>query len=107
MVYSFPKGSPVSTPTTAFVPAPSTAPDDAPAPVPVRTPLPSALAGTTAVLVGGSSGIGLAAGVLLRTVGARVVLVARDPERLRAAADRLRAVPGPAPHPAEDPVVEV
>jgi NAD(P)-dependent dehydrogenase (short-subunit alcohol dehydrogenase family) len=68
------------------------------APVPVRTPLPSALSGTTAVLVGGSSGIGLAAGVLLRSVGARVVLVGRDPDRLAAAVSRLRAV-----NPAEDP----
>jgi NAD(P)-dependent dehydrogenase (short-subunit alcohol dehydrogenase family) len=45
------------------------------------------------VLVGGTSGIGLAAAVLLRTVGARVVLVGRDPERLRSAAARVRAVP--------------
>ncbi|MFI0943222.1 SDR family NAD(P)-dependent oxidoreductase [Streptomyces sp. NPDC021020] len=72
------------------------------APIPIRTPLPSALAGTTAVLVGGTSGIGLAAGVLLRTVGARVVLVGRDPGRLRGAAARVRetavaarGIPGP------------
>lgn len=65
------------------------------APIPTTTPLPSALAGTTAVLVGGTSGIGLAAAVLLRTVGARVVLVGRDPARLRSAAARVRAVPPP------------
>ncbi|MER7840984.1 SDR family oxidoreductase [Streptomyces sp. NPDC096040] len=59
-------------------------------PVPVRSPLPSALSGTTAVLVGASSGIGLAAGVLLRSVGARVVLVGRDPDRLKTAASRVR-----------------
>lgn len=64
-------------------------------PIPVRSPLPSALSGTTAVLIGGSSGIGLAAGVLLRSVGARVVLVGRDPDRLRAAVSRVRSA-GPA-----------
>lgn len=67
----------------------------APAPVPVRSPLPSALSGATAVLIGGSSGIGLAAGVLLRSVGARVVLVGRDPDRLKAAVSRVREA-GPA-----------
>ncbi|MFD7662739.1 SDR family oxidoreductase [Streptomyces sp. NPDC059788] len=64
-------------------------------PIPVRSPLPSALSGTTALLVGGSSGIGLAAGVLLRSVGARVVLVGRDPDRLKAAVARVRGA-GPA-----------
>lgn len=61
------------------------------APIPVRSPLTSALAGATAVLIGGSSGIGLAAGVLLRSVGARVVLVGRDPDRLAAAVSRVRS----------------
>ncbi|MFB9840305.1 SDR family NAD(P)-dependent oxidoreductase, partial [Actinoallomurus acaciae] len=66
-------------------------------PIPVRSPLTSALSGTTAVLIGGSSGIGLAAGVLLRSVGARVVLVGRDPGRLEAAVSRVRsASPGDA-----------
>ncbi len=59
-------------------------------PIPVRSPLSSALSGTTALLIGGSSGIGLAAGVLLRSVGARVVLVGRDPDRLKAAVARVR-----------------
>jgi NAD(P)-dependent dehydrogenase (short-subunit alcohol dehydrogenase family) len=59
-------------------------------PIPVRSPLTSALADTTAMLVGGSSGIGLAAGVLLRSVGARVVLVGRDPDRLKTAVDQVR-----------------
>lgn len=58
-------------------------------PIPVRTPLTSALSGTTAVLVGGTSGIGLAAGTLLRSVGARVVLVGRDPGRLKTAIARV------------------
>lgn len=69
-----------------------------PTPIPVRSPLPSALSGTTVVLVGGSSGIGLAAGTLLRSVGARVVLVGRDPDRLKAAVHRLHsASPAGAP----------
>ncbi|MDT0548597.1 SDR family oxidoreductase [Streptomyces lonegramiae] len=73
-----------------------------PTPIPVRSPLPSALSGTTAVLIGGSSGIGLAAGVLLRSVGARVVLIGRDPDRLGAAVARVRSA-SPAEDPAEDP----
>ncbi len=65
------------------------------APVPVRSPLPAGLAGSTAVIIGGSSGIGLAAGSLLHGVGARVVLVARDQARLNGAAARIRAEDGP------------
>jgi len=64
-------------------------------PVPEQTPLPRGLAGRTVVIAGGSSGIGLAAAVLLRTVGARVVVVARDVARLTSAAATLRAAPGP------------
>ncbi|MGW0201369.1 SDR family NAD(P)-dependent oxidoreductase [Nonomuraea sp. NPDC003201] len=60
------------------------------APVPVRSPLPTGLAGSTVVLIGGTSGIGLSAGVLLGGVGARVVLVGRDQARLAAAVDRVR-----------------
>ncbi|HEY3954813.1 MAG TPA: SDR family oxidoreductase [Streptosporangiaceae bacterium] len=67
-------------------------------PIPVGTPLPSSLAGKTAILIGGSSGIGLAAGVLLRSVGARVVLVGRDPGRLKAAVSHVQNA-----GPAEDP----
>ncbi|MFD8379876.1 SDR family NAD(P)-dependent oxidoreductase [Streptomyces sp. NPDC059679] len=74
-------------------------------PIPVRSPLPSALSGTTALVIGGSSGIGLAAGVLLRSVGARVVLVGRDPDRLKAAVARVRGA-GPAEAP-EDAVLGV
>ncbi|MFI6093881.1 SDR family oxidoreductase [Streptomyces sp. NPDC051218] len=55
-------------------------------PVPVRSPLPTALAGQTALIIGGSSGIGLAAARLLAEVGARLILVARDELRLEAAA---------------------
>lgn len=60
------------------------------APIPVRSPLPAALAGSTAVLVGGSSGIGLAAAALLHSLGARVVLVGRDRARLDRAAAQVR-----------------
>ncbi|MGW4909700.1 SDR family oxidoreductase [Streptomyces sp. NPDC004270] len=67
-------------------------------PIPVRSPLSSGLSGSTAVLVGASSGIGLAAGLLLRSVGARVVLVGRDPDRLKAAVSRVRDA-----NPADDP----
>jgi NAD(P)-dependent dehydrogenase (short-subunit alcohol dehydrogenase family) len=73
-------------------------------PVPLRTPLPHALAGRTVVVAGGSSGIGLATGVLLRTVGARVVVVARDEARLAAAAAVIRAA---APGPDDDVVTRV
>lgn len=64
-------------------------------PLPVRSPLPSGLEGSTAVIVGGSSGIGLAAGALLHSVGARVVLVGRDQARLEAAVDQIRHDDGP------------
>ncbi|MFF5405021.1 SDR family oxidoreductase [Streptomyces misionensis] len=74
-------------------------------PIPVRSPLSSALSGTTTLLIGGSSGIGLAAGVLLRSVGGRVVLVGRDPDRLKAAVSRVRSA-GPAED-SEDAVLAV
>ncbi|TYB62304.1 SDR family oxidoreductase [Nonomuraea sp. PA05] len=63
------------------------------APMPVSSPLTSALRGRGVVIVGGSSGIGLAAGALLTSVGARVTLVGRDATRLAAAVDRLRTTP--------------
>ena len=58
-------------------------------PIPVRSPLPVGLAGSTAVILGGTSGIGLAAGAMLRSVGARVVLVGRNKGRLDAAVERI------------------
>lgn len=60
------------------------------APIPVRSPLPAELSGASVIIVGGTSGIGLAAGSLLRSVGARVTLVGRDPGRLKAAVDQVR-----------------
>ena len=40
------------------------------------------------VVTGGSRGLGLATATVLVSEGARVVLAARDPEGVRAAADR-------------------
>jgi NAD(P)-dependent dehydrogenase (short-subunit alcohol dehydrogenase family) len=67
-----------------------TAATAAAAPIPVRSPLPSGLEGSTAVIIGGSSGIGLAAGVLLHSLGVRVVLIGRDQARLDDAVGRIR-----------------
>jgi gluconate 5-dehydrogenase len=49
------------------------------------------LTGRVAVVTGGSSGIGLGIARALGQAGAAVVLVARDPARLRHRADQLRA----------------
>lgn len=66
-----------------------------PAPAPVHSPLPRSLAGRTAVILGGSSGIGLAAAGLLASVGARILLVGRDEKRLESAVARVSAVAHP------------
>ncbi|MEW2623423.1 SDR family oxidoreductase [Streptomyces sp. NPDC048106] len=58
-------------------------------PTPVRSPLPTSLRGHGILVIGGSSGIGLAAARLLAEVGARLVLVARDEPRLKEAARSL------------------
>ncbi|MGD1225294.1 SDR family oxidoreductase [Streptomyces krungchingensis] len=50
------------------------------------------LDGRTVVVIGGSSGIGLETARQVRADGGQVVLVGRDPERLRRAADELDAV---------------
>jgi NAD(P)-dependent dehydrogenase (short-subunit alcohol dehydrogenase family) len=49
------------------------------------------LLGQTVVLIGGSAGIGLETARLARAEGADVVLAARDPERLKRAADEVGA----------------
>jgi NAD(P)-dependent dehydrogenase (short-subunit alcohol dehydrogenase family) len=49
------------------------------------------LAGRTALITASSSGIGLATASTLAAEGATVILNGRNPERLRAAADRVRA----------------
>jgi NAD(P)-dependent dehydrogenase (short-subunit alcohol dehydrogenase family) len=50
-----------------------------------------ALAGQTVVVLGGSAGIGLETARLARAEGAEIVLVARNPERLEAAAGEVGA----------------
>lgn len=54
------------------------------------------LRGQTVVVIGGSAGIGLATARRARAEGADVVLAARDPQRLEAAARELGAVRGAA-----------
>lgn len=49
------------------------------------------LLGQTVVLIGGSAGIGLETARLARAEGAKVILTARDPERLRRAASEVDA----------------
>jgi NAD(P)-dependent dehydrogenase (short-subunit alcohol dehydrogenase family) len=49
------------------------------------------LFGQIVVVIGGSAGIGLETARLARAEGAEVVLVGRDPERLRRAADEVKA----------------
>jgi NAD(P)-dependent dehydrogenase (short-subunit alcohol dehydrogenase family) len=49
------------------------------------------LLGRTVVVIGGSAGIGLETARLARARGAEVVMTARDPDRLRAAADQVGA----------------
>ena len=53
------------------------------------------LAGRRAIVTGGSRGIGLATARALAAEGARVALVARDPDRLAAAAASLRDAAAP------------
>ena len=69
-------------------------------------PLPAALGmfnltGRVALVTGSGSGIGLALAEGLRSAGARVVLNGRNRDKLLAAAEKLRPLPGPrdgAPH---------
>jgi NAD(P)-dependent dehydrogenase (short-subunit alcohol dehydrogenase family) len=49
------------------------------------------LAGKKVVVVGGSSGIGLATAVLAKSEGAEVVIASRNAERLKAAAEKIGA----------------
>jgi short-subunit dehydrogenase len=51
------------------------------------------LTGVTAVVTGGSSGIGLATAAQLADRGARVTVVGSDPTRVQAAADAVRGIP--------------
>ena len=58
---------------------------------PIQTQHEPQLIGQTVVVIGGSAGIGLETARLARTEGAEVVLAARDPERLKRAADEVGA----------------
>jgi len=60
-------------------------------PVPTQHEPQLQLLGQTVVLIGGSAGIGLEAARLARAEGAEVVLTARNPERLKQAADEVGA----------------
>jgi uncharacterized protein len=55
------------------------------------TPRPMRLADTTVLVTGGSSGIGAATAHAMARRGAQLILVARDPDRLRTVAEELRA----------------
>jgi NAD(P)-dependent dehydrogenase (short-subunit alcohol dehydrogenase family) len=62
----------------------------------------------TAVVTGGSSGIGLAAAIALARLGDEVVLLGRDPDRLRRAVEAVREAGGrtPAAHRADFAVLD-
>jgi NAD(P)-dependent dehydrogenase (short-subunit alcohol dehydrogenase family) len=57
----------------------------------VSLPQPDRMDGRTVVITGSSSGIGRSAALELAALGARVVIVGRDPDRVTAIADELRA----------------
>lgn len=59
-----------------------------------RAPLSLGLAGRHVVIVGGSSGIGRATAEAVLRLGGRVTILARNPERLRAAAAAMQERPG-------------
>ena len=60
-----------------------------------KEPLSSPLRGRRVVLTGHTSGIGFAAGQQLRALGADLVLVGRDSQRVAEAAERIRSAEGP------------
>ena len=65
------------------------------------------LAGKKVVVVGGSSGIGLATAELARSEGANVVIASRNAERLKVAAERLGVTAIPADVTSDDSVKQL
>ncbi len=59
-------------------------------------PLSEAIRGRTVLITGGSAGIGRASALRLAAVGAKVIIVARDPARLEATLATIRALGGEA-----------
>jgi NAD(P)-dependent dehydrogenase (short-subunit alcohol dehydrogenase family) len=65
------------------------------------------LAGKKVVVVGGSSGIGLATAELAKSEGAEVIIASRNAERLKAAADKLGVKAIPADVTSDDSIAEL
>ena len=65
------------------------------------------LAGKKVVVVGGSSGIGLATAELAKSEGADVVIASRNADRLKAVADKLGATAIPADVTGDESVIEL
>ena len=65
------------------------------------------LAGKKVVVVGGSSGIGLATAELAKSEGADVVIASRNADRLKAVADKLGATAIPADVTGDESVIEI
>ena len=65
------------------------------------------LAGKKVVVVGGSSGIGLATAELVKSEGAEVIIASRNAERLKAAADKLGGKAIPADVTSDDSIAEL
>lgn len=63
-----------------------------------RPPAPHAMAGRTVLITGPTSGLGRAASDRLAGLGARLLLVGRDPKRLEQVRDELGQPPGDRPH---------
>ena len=65
------------------------------------------LAGKKVVVVGGSSGIGLATAEMAKREGAEIIIASRNVERLDKAAEKLNAIAIPADVTSDDSVAEL
>ncbi len=65
------------------------------------------LAGKKVVVVGGSSGIGLATAEMAKREGAEIIIASRNAERLDKAAEKLNAIAIPADVTSDDSVAEL